>query len=122
MKKHLRYIIGLTIATIVLGAVAMFVPPVWAMCICTYNEIKGFLVFPGSLFAGLIVILLTYLRVEKGKSYRKTFLISLACFVLFFGVLGFLIHPISEYINEKDIPIFQPDYPDWNIHVPSEIE
>lgn len=110
MKSILKYAAGLVIATVILGVVALFVPPVWAMCKCTYNVIKTFLVFPGSFVAGLIVVFLAYLSVKKGHSYRKSFLISLICFVFIFMILGFLIHPTAEYINENDIPIFQPDF------------
>ena len=113
MKRFFLNITGLIIATIVLGVIAMFVPPVWVICECTYNEIKDFLVFPGSLFAGLIVIALTYFYVEKGHSYWKTFFTSLLFLALIFSVLGFYIGPIADFIDATDIPIFQPDQPDF---------
>jgi cytochrome bd-type quinol oxidase subunit 2 len=110
MKAFLKYLVSLIIATVVLGAVAVFVPPVWAACNCTYNEIKSFLVFPSPLVAGLVVVSLTYLGVKKGHSHRKVFLVILTAFVLIFAALGFLIHPMAEYIKENHLPIFQPDY------------
>ncbi|MCA9363390.1 hypothetical protein KC851_03645 [Candidatus Kaiserbacteria bacterium] len=112
MSVYNKHAIGLIIGTLVLGVVAMFVPPVWVVCKCTYNEIKSFLIFPGSFYAGLLVIFLTYLRVKKGGSFRKTFLTNLALFIIVFAMLGFLVHPAAEFIEENDIPIFQPDYSD----------
>lgn len=112
MKKYFPYLSGLILSTLVLGLIAFSVPPEWAMCKCTYNEIKSFLVFPGSSFASIIVILLTYLRVRSGQTFWKTLFANLIFFALLFGVLGFLIHPIAEYVEENDIPIFQPDFSD----------
>jgi hypothetical protein len=108
MKRISLYFVGLILATSVLGFVAMFVPPVWAMCECTYNEIKSFLIFPGSLIAGLIVTLVTYLYVKRGGLYWKSFFRVLLYSILIFSVLGFLIGPIADFIKDTGIPIFQP--------------
>jgi hypothetical protein len=115
MRKALIQVGLLIVATIILGVVAMFVPPVWAACKCVYNEIKNFLIFPGSLIGSICVMLITYFRVKKGKSLRKSFVTVLIFFVALFSLLGFLIGPISDYINENDIPIFQPEFNIQNV-------
>lgn len=109
MKKILPYLTGLIVAIAVLGFVAMFVLPT-AMCMCTYNEIKSFLVFPVSPIAGLAVVLLTHLSVEKGKSYKRAFFQNLFYLIVPFILFGFLIEPIANYIEAHDIPIFQPEF------------
>jgi hypothetical protein len=103
--KLYKYLIPLLFATLVLGAVAMFVPPIWAMCLCTYNTVKSFLVFPGSLIGALIVLSLTHIAVHKGKGLRKAFFVNLLVVVFIFSLMGFSIPAIADFIDTHDLPL-----------------
>lgn len=110
VKKISQYIIGYLIALVVLGFVAMFVPPVWAGCECTYNEVKGFLVFPASAIAALIIVGIAYIGVRLQANFWKSFVVGLLFFVVIFIILGYQVPNVADYIITHDLPIFRPTY------------
>lgn len=80
MSKHFLYAIYFIVSILFNFASAMFLPPVWAMCDCAYNTMKGMSMFPGSLFIAIAIVFSINQLTERGNSYTKSFLLS------FFGI------------------------------------
>ncbi len=115
VKKISQYIIGYLIALVVLGFVAMFVPPVWVACPCVFNVVKSLIVFPGSLIGVVVVLVSTVIFMRLGRTFWRAFGISLGGMSIIFIILGFSTSYIADFIESSDwlssLSIFQVTYP-----------
>ncbi len=94
MKKILTYSSYFIFGTLVNALIAVFILPISAMCDCLYNDIKVFMIFPGSIIAGALIIFLVNMRERSGVSRNKAFLKSLFWVTFVF----FILNIIKEFI------------------------
>ena len=88
MKKIWFYILFLIVSLALNVIIAMFVPPVWAMCDCAYNSIKEFLILIGSPIVSLAFALFVHRRINKGTAYTDSFLLGIVASSLVMAAIG----------------------------------
>ena len=72
----------------VLALVALLVLPIYAPCDCLVNDVKAFLIFPGSLITAFCVMLLAYRRRARGMSFKQSFRPLIVYTAIIYGVVS----------------------------------
>ncbi len=94
-----------------------FFPPVFAMCEYTYNYLKSAMMFPGSLIASVLIMILT-IRNKGDNSFFKKYLKNLALVAIPFSLISFSLLPLSDMLDSHGMSI---NISRRNIVVPSPI-
>lgn len=102
-KKTLLRYFGYFLFTCAVMGIAGYFPPVWAMCDCTYNYLKSFMIFPGSLFASAVIM---YLTIKKsGSSFTKSYFKNLAIIAIPYALISFFLVPISDTLDSLNLGV-----------------
>lgn len=96
-KNLLAYLLASMFTLVVTGFAGYFLP-VWAGCDCTYNHLKSFMIFPGSLFASIIIIYLTA-KNQNGSFFKRVYFKYLALIAIPYALISFFLIPISDTLD-----------------------
>lgn len=88
MKTVGEYILWYLGTVVVLALVALLVLPISARCDCLVNDVKAFLIFPGSLITALGVLLLAHRRKASGFSFKQSFRPLIVYAAIIYGVVS----------------------------------
>ncbi len=72
----------------ILAVVALLILPIFAACDCLVNDVKAFLIFPGSFITAIGVLLLAYRRRASGLSFKQAFRPLIIYAAIIYGVVS----------------------------------